>query len=99
MKRTILLSLSLAFASFAGEWTGYISDAACGAANANDTAASKECAKNCVKGGSAPVFVTDGKVIKIADPKKVMNFVGDKVKVSGKLEKDTLSVEKIAKAD
>jgi hypothetical protein len=98
MKRTILLSLSLAFASFAGEWTGYISDATCGASNANDSAASKECAKNCVKGGAAPVFVVGDKVIKISDPKKVMNFVGDKVKVTGKLDNDTVSVDTIVKA-
>jgi hypothetical protein len=48
---------------------------------------------------AAPVFVTaDGKVLSIADPKKAMNFVGDKVKVSGKVDKDKLTIESIAKA-
>ena len=98
MKKTLLLTFALALSSFGAEWTGYISDAACGASNANDSQASKDCAKRCVKSGSAPVFVVDGKVITIADPKKVMDFVGEKVKVSGKLEKNTLTVEKIAKA-
>lgn len=99
MKKTFFLTLTFACASFAGEWTGFISDASCGAANAKATAEAKECAQRCVKGGAAPVFVTgDNKVINIANPDKVKAMVGEKVKVTGSLDKGTLKVESIAKA-
>lgn len=100
MKKTFFLTVALASASFAGEWTGFISDASCGAANAKATAEAKECAQRCVKGGAAPVFVTsDNKVVNIANPAKVKDLVGEKVKVKGNLDKGTLTVESIAKAD
>ena len=99
MKKMLFLSTAFALSSFAGEWVGFISDASCGAGNAKPTAEAKECAQRCVKSGAAPVFVTgDGKVLTISDPKKVMDFVGDKVKVKGVLSKDKLTVETIAKA-
>jgi len=99
MTKTFFLTLTFAAASFAGEWTGFISDASCGAANAKATAEAKECAQRCVKGGAAPVFVTgDNKVINIANPDKVKALVGEKVKVTGSLDKGTLKVESIAKA-
>lgn len=100
MKRTLLLSLTLAMAAFPAEWTGYISDAACGKANANDSAESKECARRCVKSGSAPVFVVGDKVLSIADPKKVTGFVGEKVTVTGTVDdaKKSVTVATIKKA-
>ena len=98
MKKTFFLTVALASASFAGEWTGFISDASCGAANAKATAEAKECAQRCVKGGAAPVFVTGDKVINIANPATVKDLVGEKVKVKGTLDKGTLKVESIAKA-
>jgi hypothetical protein len=88
----------LATAAFGAEWTGYISDSSCGKANANDTAASRECAKNCVKNGARPVFVVGGKVFQISDPKSVMNFLGEKVVIDGALKGETVSVAKIKKA-
>ena len=99
MKKILFLSTAFAVSSFAAEWVGFISDASCGAGNAKPTAEAKECAQRCVKAGAAPVFVTgDGKILTITDPKKVMNFVGDKVKVKGVLDHDKLTVESIAKA-
>ncbi len=99
MKKILFLSTVFALSSFAGEWVGFISDASCGAGNAKPTAEAKECAQRCVKSGAAPVFVTvEGKVLSIADPAKVMNFVGDKVKVTGSVDKDKLTVASIAKA-
>jgi hypothetical protein len=96
--KKLLLSLTLATAAFAGEWTGYISDSNCGKSNANDSAASKECAKNCVKNGAKPVFVVGDQVIDISDPKKVMDFVGEKVTIKGTLDKNTVKVDSIKKA-
>jgi len=100
MKKSLFLTFTFALASFAGEWTGFISDASCGAANAKATAEAKECAQRCVKGGAAPVFVTgDSKVLQIANPDKVKAMVGEKVKVKGTLDKGSLKVDTIAKAD
>ena len=47
--------------------TGWISDASCGKSNANGSAESRECAKNCLKNGADAVFVSDadGKVYKL----------------------------------
>lgn len=81
--------------------TGWISDASCGASNANSSAASRECARNCLNNGADAVFVSDsdGKVYKIAgkvDPKKHVDY---KVKVTGEVKGDTVTVEQIAKAE
>ena len=43
----------------AAEFRGWISDASCGAGNAASNQAARECAERCIKGGSAPVFVTE----------------------------------------
>ena len=83
---------------FAEEWTGVISDTMCGAKHLDASAASQACAQKCVKGGSAPVFVTsDSKVITLdADSaKKAMPHVGHKVTVSGTMKGDTLMIESI----
>jgi len=72
LKRIVLaflLVLSLfAVTSFAAEMTGYISDSKCGAKGEKDAHA--DCAVKCVKGGAAPVFVSNGKVYKIDDAAK-----------------------------
>ncbi len=66
MKRIVLafvLMLSLfTVTSLAADMTGYISDSKCGAKGEKDAHA--DCAVKCVKGGAAPVFVSDGKVYK-----------------------------------
>lgn len=96
MKRLVILvvlgtSLSC-LAAQAEEWTGYISDAKCGAKGSSDEHA--KCAERCVKGGAAAVFVTDGKVYKIEndDQAKVTDHVGHKVTIEGKIDGDTIKV-------
>lgn len=81
--------------------TGWISDSSCGASNANSSAASRECAKNCINNGAAPVFVTDGdnKVYKIAGKADVKAHLDGKVKVSGDIKGDTITIQQIQKAD
>lgn len=100
--RILLLpaTLALSIPAFAAELTGYISDAACGWNNARSSKEAKECAQKCVKAGWDPVFVPDGDMntYKIRDKAKVMEFVGDHVVVSGKLERDTLVFTTIRKA-
>ena len=81
--------------------TGWISDASCGAANANGTPASRECAKSCLKGGADAVFVSDadGKVYKIDGKVDAKKHIDYKVKVTGDVKGDTITVQQIAKAD
>lgn len=80
--------------------TGWISDESCGAANAKGNAESRECAKNCLKNGATPVFVSDAgqKVYKLAG-KDVKTHLDYKVKVTGEIKGDTLTVREIEKAE
>jgi hypothetical protein len=84
-----------ALSATAAEWTGYISDAKCGAKGSSEAHA--KCAETCVKGGAAAVFVTDGKVYKIDndDQAKVLDHVGHKVTIDGKIEGDTIKVDNV----
>jgi hypothetical protein len=97
----VLLSAVASMSAMAAEFTGYVSDTKCAASNAKAGAASEwvkpaafeACAKQCVKEGSAPVFVTaDNKIVKIgADAMdKVMPMLGHKVTLTGKMDGDTL---------
>jgi hypothetical protein len=90
----VLFSLSV-FAADKGTWTGYISDSHCGAKGNSDGHAS--CAKKCVKEGYAPVFVVGDKVYTINNPKKVSNYIGDKVTITGTITDDKLDIEKVTK--
>ena len=91
----VLFIAGIVYAADKGTWTGYISDADCGAkGNSVDHAA---CAKKCVKGGAAPVFVVGDKVYAISNPKKVEKFIGDKVNITGTITGDAISIEKISK--
>lgn len=99
MKKLVLpLALFFAITLYAadkGTWTGYISDAHCGAKGNNADHA--ECAKKCVKGGEAPVFVVEDKVYTIKNPKKVAKYIGDKVKITGTITGDEIDIEKVSK--
>jgi hypothetical protein len=88
--------------SFGGELTGWISDATCGAANAKADSGSRECAKSCIKGGAAPVFVSDqgGKVYKLAGKvEEAKAHLDYKVKVRGEVKGDTFVIDGIGKAE
>ena len=77
MKRTLSVCFLAAIAcavAFAADqiWVGQISDSMCGASHAKMTGAhpgmtDRDCALACVKGGGQFVFVSDGKVYKIAN--------------------------------
>jgi hypothetical protein len=86
----------------AGTMVGWISDASCGSGNGNGEAASRDCAKRCINGGAAPVFVSeaDQKVYKLDGgggdaAKKHLDY---KVKVTGDVKGDTIKVSEIKKA-
>jgi hypothetical protein len=95
MKKMLAVSAIFAFGAMAESMTGYISDAHCGAKHAEDGNAA--CVKACVKRGAAAVFVSDGKVYKVADSSKdkVADHLGQKVKVDGKVEGDTITIESV----
>ena len=96
MKKIALLA-TFALSAFAGEWSGAISEAGCGAKHVDGSAKSIACVTSCVKKGAAPVFVTEeGKVVKIANPDKVMDHLGHKVKVTGKLDGETLTIDSVS---
>lgn len=94
MSKLSIALLACSLAGFAAEWTGAISESGCGTKHANGGA--EKCVTGCVKKGAAPVFVTGDKVIKIANAEKVMDHLGKKVKVSGTLEGDTVTVDSIS---
>lgn len=95
MKKVAFIALFAACA-FAGEWKGTISDAKCGAAHADASEKSMKCVNGCVKGGQKAVFVSDGKVLQIANQDKVKEHLGHKVTLTGKLEGDTVTVESVS---
>jgi len=89
-----LFFAAVAFAAEKGTWTGYIGDSDCGNKSGESH---KDCAKKCVKGGAAPVFVVGDKVYKITDPKKVSKFIGDKVTITGTITDDSIDIESVKK--
>jgi len=89
-----LLAGALAMAGD-GSWTGYITDAKCGAKAAHDGA--RECTIKCVKAGSKYVFVNDAdkKVYAIEDQDKVAEHAGHHVTVKGTVDGDTLRLSSV----
>jgi hypothetical protein len=84
----------------ASTFKGWISDSSCGAANADKAQASRDCARNCLKGGSKPVLVTlsDQKVLKLEGKFDALAHIDHPVEVVGELNGDTLKVAEIRKA-
>jgi len=89
------LLLGLAVSSFAADFKGFVQDDKCSTnAKMKDNA---ECAKKCIDGGAQAVLVTpDGKIYKIADQDKVKAHAGHNVTITGKLDGDTISVDKVS---
>jgi len=77
-----------------GEWTGTVSDSMCGA-KADHSAS---CTKGCVEKGAALVFVNDADkaVFKVSNSDKLKGHEGHQVKVSGSVDKDTLTITEVA---
>jgi hypothetical protein len=87
-------------AMMADEITGYVSDAHCKAAHNAPSEANTKCIDACLKKGSDPVLVSNGKVMSFdADSKdKAKAFAGQNVKIDGTMEGDTVKVNSIDKA-
>jgi hypothetical protein len=107
MKACVLLVAAVLLAAVAPSaadetWSGQISDSMCKAkheeaAEGAGTMADRDCTLSCVKGGSKFVLVSDGKVYQIAnqDIKDLTTHAGHKVKVSGELKGESITVSKI----
>jgi len=106
MQKLIPLAAALFFSLpvFAAEqtWTGQISDSACGAkheeaAEGQGKMPDRECTTACVRGGSKYVIVVDGKTLQIAnqDNKELATHAGHKVKLTGELKGNSITVSKI----
>jgi len=96
MKKILVAALLFGVTAMAETMTGVISDSNCGAKHGEKLNAA--CVKKCVEGGASAVFVSDGKVYKIADSSKdkVADHLGEKVKVGGSLKGDTVTIETIS---
>ena len=79
-------------------WIGQISDSMCGASHGSTPA--KQCTTGCIKKGAKYVVVVGDKVYSIAnqDAPGLAKYAGDNVKVTGKMDGDTITVAKITKA-
>jgi hypothetical protein len=88
----------LAGAAMAETLSGTISDAACGAKHAAAAQADMSCVERCIKRGEAPVFVSEGKVYKIAADSrdKVSTHLGQKVTINGTVAGDTVTIASVS---
>src|SRR5450759_5237691 len=99
MKKLGLFLIFAATAAFAAEWTGYVSESKCGAKHNDGSAGAISCVKMCIKGGTKPVLVVDGKVVVVANTDKVPEeLYGKTVTVTGELADEKLTIATIAAA-
>jgi hypothetical protein len=86
-------------------WVGEISDSACamkhesGVENVPPPPAN-ECVANCIRGGSKYVIVASDKVFQIVNQNAagLGDLAGSKVKITGELKGDAVTISKIEKA-
>jgi hypothetical protein len=82
-------------------WTGTISDSTCGVKHMEGEhgmkVSDKDCTAMCVKKGAKYVFVTDGKVLAIADQdfKALARQAGAAVRLTGTLDGDAVTITKL----
>ena len=96
-----MLSL-FAMSAFAASWTGYISDSGCAAKHADGSEKSAKCVNACVKNkGADAVLIVGDKVMKIdaSSKDKVMDHLGHKVTVDGKMSGDTITIDSVKMAN
>jgi hypothetical protein len=86
--------------AFAEQITGYISDAHCGAKHSTVSKANTQCIDMCLKGGSEPVLVRNGQVLKFASDsqKEAAAHAGQDVTINGTITDDTVTISSIKKA-
>jgi hypothetical protein len=94
MRKVLALFALCASSAMAADVTGYIVDKNC--ASKKEMLGDEACAKRCIGRGSPAVIATeDGKIYAVSNQDKVKDMAGKKVTVSGKMDGDTITVEKI----
>ena len=98
---SIMASSLCTFSAMADDMTGYISDSHCGAAHDKVSEANTKCVNKCLGGGSDPVLVSDGKVMKFdaASKDKAKAFAGQSVKIDGTMDGGMVKINSINKAE
>ncbi|MGH9470726.1 MAG: DUF5818 domain-containing protein [Terriglobia bacterium] len=97
---TMLVAALLVFGCFA--WSaqhvfyGTVSDSNCGAKHSRASAAATECVKKCVAGGASYVLVSKGQVYKVDPQDKFADYAGQRVRVHGTLNGDTITAESVS---
>ncbi len=74
---------------------GTVSDSHCGAKHAAASSEAAACVEKCVSGGAKYTLVSDGKEYKVEPQEKLKGMGGQSVKVSGKVDGDTISVTSV----
>ena len=96
-----VLAMSLgSFAAFADDIAGYVSESHCGAAHNAPSAANTACIKKCLKGGTDPVLVSNGKVMQFdaASKDEAKAHAGENVTIDGSMEGDVVKITRISTA-
>ena len=98
----LLVGLATVAASADQTWTGQISDSSCGTSHKKMTSAhpgmtDRDCVQACIKAGGKYVFVSDGKVFKIANQDLALlpMHAGHTVRLTGDMNGDTITVSDI----
>jgi len=89
---------ALAMTAMGAEVSGYISDSTCAKKQGAKAAADGHagCAKGCIKRGDKAVLVTeDGKIYNITNQDKVTSHAGEKVKLEGTVDGDSITVAEV----
>ena len=90
------LSLAAPGKDTAKTFVGSIGDSMCGAKHMMAGESDKDCTLECVKAGSKYILIDpSGKIYQLSDQKTPEQFAGAKVKVTGTLKDDTITVTSI----
>ena len=99
----LLLAAGLSLAAAGGSaktFVGSISDSMCGAKHMMPGESDKDCTLECVKSGSKYILVDPGgKIYQLSDQKTPEQYAGAKVKVTGTLKGNTITVTGISSAN
>jgi hypothetical protein len=102
---TFSIVIGFGGAASAETLTGKISDAMCGTSHEAMTEhgkkmSEKQCSVACVEHGSQYVFINGDTVLKVSNQNfaGLKQFAGDRVKLTGEVKGDTVTVAKIEKA-
>ncbi len=94
------ISLATPGKDAAKTYVGNIGDSMCGAKHMMPGASDKDCTLACIKEGAKYILIDpSGKIYQLSDQKKPEQFAGAKVKVTGTLNGDTITVTSIAAAN